>query len=495
MTVTADESVRAALQLDRDGRVSEAMAAYERILAQWPALPDVWYNLAVLQRKTRQPTAALGSYQQALAHGVTRPEEVHLNCSVIYTDFLGQHAAAELELKAALALNPRYVPALFNLANLCEDLGRRDEACALFGRILTIEPHFEALARLANLQPVPLADRTLITRLNEALRRPEATAADRASLGFALGRLLDAAGEYAPAFVAYSRANHDSRASAPAGQVRYDRGRQEQLVDRLIAMPMSVVRPGPAAPPAPVFICGMYRSGSTLVEQLIGRSSDIATGGELDFLPRAVAGELAPFPETAAAFSADRLAGLAERYRAELAARFPAAQRVTDKRPDNFLNIGLIKSLFPDARIVHTTRAPLDNCLSIYFLHLDHRMGYAFDLMDIGHYFREYRRLMSHWKQRYAADIFDLSYDDLVRAPDATLGGLFEFLGVAPRAAQVAAGNGHAIKTASVWQAREPLYQASSGRSRQGITRVSLQNCAPISATSPLSDHATPSPQ
>ena len=158
LSVTLEESVRAALQLDRDGHVTEAIAAYEQILAVSPALPDVWYNLAVLQRKTRQLTAALGSYQQALARGVTRPEEVHLNCGVIYTDFLGQHAAAELELQAALAINPVYVPALFNLANLCEDLGRRDEACALFGRILTIEPHFEALARLANLQPVPLAD-------------------------------------------------------------------------------------------------------------------------------------------------------------------------------------------------------------------------------------------------------------------------------------------------------------------------------------------------
>jgi tetratricopeptide (TPR) repeat protein len=473
MTVTADESVRAALQLDRDGRVSEAILAYEQILARWPALPDVWYNLAVLQRKTRQLTAALGSYQQALARGVTRPEEVHLNCSVIYTDFLGQHAAAELELKAALAINPFYVAALFNLGNLCEDLGRRDEACALFGRILTIEPHFEALARLANLQPVPLADRTLITRLSEALRRPDATAADRASLGFALGRLLDAAGEYAPAFAAYAAANRDSRASAPAGQARYDRRRQEQLVDRLIGTPIPVARPAPGPTPAPIFICGMYRSGSTLVEQLLGRATDIATGGELDFLPRAVAGELAPFPETAAALPADRLAGLAERYRRELATRFPAATRVTDKRPDNFLNIGLIKALFPDARIVHTTRAPLDNCLSIFFLHLDHRMEYALDLMDIGHYFREYRRLMSHWKQLYGADIFDLSYDALVRAPDSTLAGLFGFLGVTPHAAQPAAtANGHAIKTASVWQARQPLYQASSGRSRHYVREL-----------------------
>ena len=466
MSVTLEESVRAALEMDRDGRFAEAIAAYEQILARSPALPDIWFNLAVLQRKTRQLTAALGSYQQALARGVTRPEEAHLNCGVIYTDFLGEHAAAELELKAALAINPFYVPALFNLANLCEDLGRRDEACALFGRILTIEPHFEALARLANLQPVPLADRTLITRLSEALRRPDATPADRASLGFALGRLLDAAGEYGPAFAAYAAANRDSRASAPAGQDRYDQRRQERLVDRLIATPMPVTRQATGETPAPVFICGMYRSGSTLVEQLLGRTTDIATGGELDLLPRMVA-MMQSFPESAALLSAEDLADLARSYRKVLATRFPTATRVTDKRPDNFLNIGLIKALFPDARIVHTTRAALDNCLSILFLHLDHRMDYALDLMDIGHYFREYRRLMAHWKRLYGGDIFDLSYDALVRAPDATLAGLYEFLGVAPHPVRpAAAGNGQAIKTASVWQVRQPLYQASSGRSR-----------------------------
>ena len=96
---------------------------------------------------------------------------------------------------------------------------------------------------------------------------------------------------------------------------------------------------------------------------------------------------------------------------------FPGAEHVTDKRPDNFLYIGLIKTLFPDARIIHTTRNPLDNCLSIFFLHLDHSMGYALDLMDTGHYYAQYRRLMSHWKSLYGADILDFDYDAFVREP------------------------------------------------------------------------------
>ncbi len=138
-----------------------------------------------------------------------------------------------------------------------------------------------------------------------------------------------------------------------------------------------------------------------------------------------------------------------------------------DKRPDNYLYIGLIKSLFPEARIVHTTRNPLDNCLSIYFLHLDQQMSYALDIMDIGHYFREYRRLMTHWKSMFASDIFDFDYDALVNEPRPAMERLCAFLGLDPQsAAPATAPGGLAVKTASVWQVREPLYRTSSGRSR-----------------------------
>jgi hypothetical protein len=142
-----------------------------------------------------------------------------------------------------------------------------------------------------------------------------------------------------------------------------------------------------------------------------------------------------------------------------------SAAYVTDKRPDNFLYIGLIKRLFPDAKIVHTTRNPLDNCLSVFFLHLDQQMSYALSLRDIGHYYREYQRLMSHWKGEFGVDIFDFDYDALVQDPHRRLGALCEFLGL-PWSGQLpaVAARSAAVKTASVWQVREPLYKTSSGR-------------------------------
>jgi hypothetical protein len=176
---------------------------------------------------------------------------------------------------------------------------------------------------------------------------------------------------------------------------------------------------------------------------------------------------LQPFPESLRGLPAGHLERLRRQYLDALAALFPGTEHVTDKRCENFLNIGLIKTLFPAAKIVHTRRDPLDNCLSIYFVHLDQRMSYALDLLNIGHYYRQYQRLMAHWKQLYGDDIIDVHYDALVENPRGVAERLLGSLGLEwdDRCLAVPAED-HAIKTASVWQAREPIYQGSSGRSR-----------------------------
>lgn len=470
MNNEAKVQIRAAMLLERAGRTAEAEAAYESLLARWPDLPDSWYNLGVLQRKARHFDAALASYSQALARGVSRPEEVHLNRGVIYADYLRQEDAAERELHAALALNPTFVPALFNLANLKEDLGRRDEAIGIYERLLALDPNnYEAMARHAGLLEITGPVDPAIGRLQLALADSSSKPADKASLSFALGKAYDSCGAYDRAFAAYVAANRHSRACAPPRSVLYDRRGHEQFVDALIAtftrgrfdtVPQaSTIRP--------IFICGMFRSGSTLAEQVLAAHPRARAGGEIDFLPNAVQTALAPFPSAMTRTNPQQLSDLAVRYIDLLSQLFPRAEHVTDKRPDNFLYLGLIKTLFPAARIVHTVRNPLDNCLSIYFLHLDHGMGYALDLDDIGHYYLQYRRLMAHWKSLFAADILDFDYDIFVREPRASIARLLEFCGLDwHEGCMNFQSAGNAVKTASVWQVREPLYQRSSGRWR-----------------------------
>ncbi len=472
---TSEELLREARRLERDGSLDEAIQAYLQLLHRKPDLPNSWYNLARLQTRQRQYAEALAAYQQALDRGIERPEEVHLNRGVIFSDALRQFAAAERELQAALALNPAYVPALLNLANLHEDRGARQAAATQYERILSLEPRSaQALSRYANLRNFSDPDDPLIGRLRRALAEPAASPADRASLGFALGRALDACAHYAAAFATYAQANRDSRASAEPGAGRYSRTAEERFIDRIIAAfpgeRPSVGRPGverPSAAARPIFVCGMFRSGSTLTEQLLAGHPQVQAGGELELLPHIAHHLLAPFPEALAAASPGRLQSAAGLYLDSLAKLFPAGQFVTDKRPDNFLYIGLIKRLFPAAKIIHTVREPLDNCLSLFFLHLDQRMSYALDLMDIGHHYRQYRRLMAHWQRLFGPDIFDVCYDTLVQEPKPAMAQLLGFLGLDwnERCLEVPAA-GRVIRTASVWEAREPLYTRSSGRAR-----------------------------
>jgi tetratricopeptide (TPR) repeat protein len=469
-----------AAALDKAGRLAEAEAVYQRVLARWPDLPDTWYNLALLQRRTGRFDAALASYQQALDRGVSEPEEVHLNRGVIYSDCLRRDDDAERELQAALAIKPTYVPALLNLANLREDFGRQTEASALYEQILALDPRCHtALARHTGLQKIAGPDDPLVARLRAALADARTSPADRAELGFALGKALDSCRAWDAAFAAYSAANRDSRRSAGPGTGVYDARAHERFVDELIA----TFRPGQPTPARssqstrPLFICGMFRSGSTLAEQILAAHSRVTAGGELAFLPSLVRTTLAPFPAALQSVTPAQLEQLATRYLDMLARLFPRGDRVTDKRPDNFLYIGLIKSLFPDARIVHTTRDPLDNCLSIYFLHLDASMSYALDLEDIAHYYVQYRRLMTHWKTLYGADIFDLDYDMLVREPRPAIERLTAFCALEWEEACLSfEQSARAVKTASVWQVREPLYQRSSGRWRNYAAHIaSLQ--------------------
>jgi cytochrome c-type biogenesis protein CcmH/NrfG len=470
-------AVRVAAQLAAGGRLEEAVSAYQALLVRDPDQPDCWYELGVLQRRLRRFQAALDSYAEALRRGVERPEEVHLNRGVIFADCLHQPAAAEQELRSALAVNPDYLPALQNLANLHEDLGRRKEALEAYERILALEPRaFTALARYAHIVP-PIDEDPLTERLRAALAGGAVKAADRASLGFALAHRLDAAGDSSAAFAAAEAANRASRESG-GKPAHYDRIAQERFIDALIAAFPSP-RTGPTEPAAgaegrPIFICGMFRSGSTLTERLLAGHPEVRAGGELDLLPALVQSELSPFPARMARQSDEALRALARSYLRQLRELFPGAPRVTDKRPDNFLLIGLIKALFPQARIVHTTRGALDTCLSIFFLDLDPRASWALDLLDIGHYYGQYQRLMAHWRTLYGADILDFSYESLVEEPAAAVQRLLGYCGLEwDERCLHPTGSADPVKTASVWQVREPVHGRSRGRSSRYATEMS----------------------
>lgn len=463
--LSADEQalLSQASVMRQGGRSAEAATAYQALLSRRPDLTDAWYNLGLVLRRTGRYAEALEAYGEALKRGVTTPEEVHLNRAVILADDLARPDDAKVELDRALALNSRYLPALINLGNLNDDLGRRDAARDAYERALAIDADNPlALSRLAaSKQPVDKCD-PLVERVVSALSRAS-DPPSRAELGFALGRLLDACGDYDGAFDAYSAANRASRLSTGA---LYDPRWVESFVDRMIAAFPDAGPPGAdSGGEAPIFVCGLFRSGSTLVERILTGHPELRPGGELHILPRLIGASLRPWPEAASGLGSAEFQRLADSYLSIAEAMRPGSGRLIDKRPDNFLNIGLIKRLFPSARIVHTVRDPRDVCLSNWMLHLDPSMPHALDLDDMAHWHGQYVRLMVHWKALWPSDIWDLSYDDLVADPQVVAGAVMRFIGLDWREDLLDFANRPgAVQTASVWQVREPLYTRSSGR-------------------------------
>jgi tetratricopeptide (TPR) repeat protein len=464
MTTLAEWRTRAALAL-RDGRIEDGITAYRAVVAAGQADAESWYNLGYLLRCDRRFDEALAAYGAALAAGIDRPEEVHLNRAVILSEYCGRIDDAVTELRAALALAPSFVAAWLNLGNLHEDAGDAAAAREAYAQVLALDPgNGRAHARIATIDVFEKRADAAIPALRQALARPGLSPADAAEPGFALGAALDAQGHYDEAFEAFAAANRAAlKAAHPS--YRYDPQRQQAMIDATIA---ATPRPAPAGSEdaeSPIFICGMFRSGSTLIEQMLSRHPRITKGGELEIVP-AFAAALGS-PAALLDLPAETLATLRARYRDEVRRQFGDVDRLTDKRPDNFLHIGLIKRLFPDAKIINTIRNPLDMALSIYFLYFDDSISYGHDLRHIAHWVGQYRRLMAHWRSLYPQDILDVSYDRLVADPGPVMAEVLAFCDLPwddgvlhPEQAD------GPVRTASVWQVRQRLHRRSSGRWR-----------------------------
>jgi hypothetical protein len=219
-----------------------------------------------------------------------------------------------------------------------------------------------------------------------------------------------------------------------------------------------------------IFICGMFRSGSTLAEQIVSTHSRVTSGGELEALP-ALVRCIRDYPRSV---GPDAIAGLRARYLAEIRDRFPQADRLTDKRPDNFLHLGLVHAMMPDAPILHTVRNPLDNLVSIFFLNFQASVSYAQNLDHAAHWYRAYRRLMAHWQQSFGAAIHDVDYDALVADPERQIPALIAAcsLDMEPQCLTPHLSKAR-VRTASVLQVRQPLHRRSSGRWRNYETHLS----------------------
>jgi tetratricopeptide (TPR) repeat protein len=446
------------------GRIEPAIASFQRALAISPDRPIVLNNLGNALRSMGHYDQAIASYRRALA---LRPDysEAHHNLGVALR-LLGRTAEAEASVRKALEINPNAAAAIVNLGEARADQGDFAAAEALFTRAISMQPDlveaWAGIARVRRMTPADLSWLDAAVRLQRQPLRPRQSI----SLQYAMGKYFDDVGDFDRAFQHYARANELTKQQTGG----YDPDRLRQAVDELIHTfnPAWVEksRVGAATSTRPVFIVGMPRSGTSLIEQILASHPQVFGAGEQIFWSDAAGAYQAALRKGAPV--ADLSSRMARDYLQLLLSLSANAPRVTDKMPGNFMYLGLIHAALPAARIIHVQRDAVDTCLSIYFQDFGAALAYANDLQDLAHYYGEYRRIMSHWRSILPEGaLLELPYEALVADQEGWSRKLLAFLDLPwdPRCLDFHETS-RSVVTTSRWQVRQKISAGSVGRWR-----------------------------
>lgn len=452
-------------------RADELREPFARLLERYPQVAQLWTLSGLCHEQAADWDAALAAYARAADIAPSDPEPWLHRAEV--EERLGRTDAAESSYRQALERDPRCASAICALGSIANQRGDFATGEQLVTRALEIDPKCYAawLNQVLGRRDRSAAD--LISGLRAATRRagddPEAS-----PLYFALGMCLEATGDFDAAFGAYAEANR-RRARELAydrnTQIEYFRNIVEHLDERFVARAERIGNPASQ----PIFVLGMPRSGTTLTESLLAAHSRIHAGGEMhwihDLLRRIGGRENATRRVGAwlAASTDEELSSLAAQWQQGLVALAPDNRRVTDKMPTNFMLAGLVHVCFPRAAIVHVRRDPLDNCFSCFATAFGQGHSFSNDLGAMGEFYRFYETLMAHWYRVMGRERFiEVQYEELVAEPERVLRGVFAALGLAWEDGCLEHYRERAvIRTASLWQARQPVYSSAHGRWRR----------------------------
>ncbi|MBV8307752.1 MAG: tetratricopeptide repeat protein [Gammaproteobacteria bacterium] len=447
------------------GEQTEAVESFRRALRLRPDDLEVQGRLGSALVDLGRLDEAVASYRSAL--------EVNPDAAALHSDLgwvlslLGQTVEATRSCRKALAIDPERVAAIVLLADLEATRGEFAEAQALLRRAIALDPDSpEAWAGLMHWRTVRGADESWLAQAQRVAALPLPPRRE-ARLRFAVGKYFDEVQDFARAFANYRRANQLMRQQARP-YARKDTALYVDLATQLYDPEwLAAARSNVPGSERAVFIVGMWRSGTTLAEQILASHRDVFGAGELPYWKDA-----AVRYETSAAevevSDAERLAVLGAEYLTRVAELSPGAQRVIDKMSANFLHLGLIHAALPDARIIHMRRDPLDTCLSIYFQSFLQSQGYATDLEDIAHYYTQYHRLMEHWRRSLPGQVLlEVPYEGLIDDPELWSRRMVEFLGLPwDPACLDFHRTDRTVTTLSKWQVRQPIDRSRVARWR-----------------------------
>lgn len=459
----ADAHLRLGIALEASGELGQALEAYQKAAQAPRSAADASYRAGNLLDSLCRTADAIDAFGRAAA---AAPGTV-LGCIASARALLagGREPEAERILRIALALEPQNPVALDLLGNTLADSGRFEEARACFLRAIERAPWLSGsyydVVRCSRVGP---QDLELIERMRAALSLPTLDPSQRARLHLALGKAAEDLGEYQEAMRQF-----DAAERLRSGLVRFDLTAFETRVDRMMRVFTSEAISRAAAAgsddPAPILIVGMPRSGTTLVEQILSAHHQVGAGGELSFWnERGSEWEAAGGGEPGAGF----LAESALRYRRALRRIAPQSARVTDKMPLNFQWAGMVHAVLPRATIIHCRRSPIDIALSIHQTHFSHRMTFPTGGSKLVGYMREYERLCAHWRRVLPPERFiEIDYETLVGDPEPIVRRMVAACGLAwDEACLRPDRNGRVVRTASKWQARQPIYRTAVAKWR-----------------------------
>ena len=413
------------------GRLTEAEAAVRHLLKMEPENPKNWMLLGTVLTRLMRQADSLAAFEEAAR---LNPDEVRLRLSI---------------------------------GHLNKTLGRRRESEEAYKKCLDLDARFgEAYWSLADLKNYTFTDAEIETM--QGLLQDGGKDGDQAHLHFALGRAFEQRAQYGRAFEHYAAGNRRRRKEVPFDIEVFEN--KTRRVRECFDADFFAPRAAAGSDPAPIFIVGLPRSGSTLVEQILASHSRVEGTFELPNVltmvrefDHADAAHDA-YPENLRAVAADKFAALGRRYLEETAPLRSGRPHFIDKMPNNFSHVGLIHCMLPRATIIDVRRHPMDSCFSTFKQCFAEGQSFSYDLEDLGRYFRCYLSLMDHWDEVLPGKVLHLQYEDLVRDPEAGIRSLLAHCGLEFEASCLAFHETkRAVRTPSAEQVRRPIYSSGVG--------------------------------
>jgi len=446
------------------GRWGRAERLLRRVLILAPAFDDAQLDLARVYKQQDRVNDAVACCADVITRSPRNPLAHYMHASMLAV--AGRHEQALEAYRKAIELRAFHPAAWVGMGHLLKTLGRQEEGIAAYRKAIEQRPNFgEVYWSLANLKTFRFTD----SEVADMERRLQDGALDddaRVHFLFTLGKAYEDQRQFARAFTCYETACATQRM-----RVSYDPVEAEVMHERIRNVFTAEFLAGQAgkgcADPAPIFIVGLPRSGSTLIEQILASHSLVEGTAELPDVGRVI-GSLASrhageaYPEAARRLDAAGWAELGEAYLERTRRHRNGLPFFTDKMPNNFPSIGLIHLMLPNAKIIDARRHPLDSCFGSFKQHFAYGQAWSYDLMEIGDFYLEYRRMMRYWHQVLPGLVLEVRYEDMVRDQEAETRRLLKHCGLPWEDACLRFyETQRAVRTASSEQVRQPMYDTS----------------------------------